>query len=111
MSDQKIEDLLAKGTELLEKVMQDAQLDQLQKAQVVQTLMRVKLQLEVGLAKSHESETNKQLIQAIDDFGDQVDLLVAETDWEKVQAALENLGTGVDQLIKRTQSGASLIKE
>lgn len=99
MSAQKIQVLLAKGTELLDKTLTTKDLNELQKAQVVQTLVKVKLQLELEFSEIEDVDLNQNLWGEFEDFANQVDLLTADLELNKVKDDLDNLSDQAIQLI------------
>jgi hypothetical protein len=101
--------ILDKTKELINKLQTEGQtLDELQKAQVIQTLIIAKAKLQELVAMSPD---HADLKSEIDNLSNVIDAQAQNLDLEKVQTALTFLSEGVEELLKRKDSGQTVIKE
>ena len=116
MSFESIRTILQKAEELLDTLENEKEkLDELQQAQIVQTLIKTKVkivkELQIVEIKLHEKDEHKGLSQQVKKLEKRIQDHAANVDFPKVQAALNHLGEGVSELIKRKESGQNTIKE
>ena len=117
MSFEKVEQILTKSREVLKKLEANPdELDALQKAQVVQSLIRAKeamhTELKLQLSQTgEENSPNPELMKTITQFEHDLQKHIVEVDVPKVATALEHLGEGVEELLKRKESGEKILEE
>lgn len=105
----KITLIIQKTKELITKLQTEGHvLDELQKAQVIQTLLIAKGKLQELVASS---STPTDLKKEIDNLSQVIEAQAQNLDLEKVQTALTFLSEGVEELLKRKNAGESVIKE
>lgn len=106
MSEERIKEILVKGNDLLDKLAVESELDELQRAQIVQALIKVKQSV------ADNSQALSDPVQhQVDEFFERIDVEAVKVDFPKVQAALDRLSLGVDELISKAASGKQVVQE
>lgn len=116
MSYKDIREILAKANELLQKLTQQSdQLDELQKAQVIQSLIQAKTtlvnQIQAIKIKPNQQDNYDQLVKEVADLDKSIQNQAEKLNLPKVQKALTYLEEGVSELIQRKQKGETVVKE
>lgn len=116
MALEKVQQILDKSQELLKQLETAGDdLDELQKAQVIQALVQAKVTVLGELKKADMRSVSTQdktiIEQQVTELEAKVQHQVESLDVAKVQTALSYLGEGVTELIQRKQEGATVVEE
>lgn len=106
----KAKKILRVADQVVEKLRKDAQLDEYQRAQVVQSLVMGKMKLEQELEWQKESEAKYadergEVEDGVVRLEREIGELVKDMDFEKLSGLLGRLSIGVEQIIKDKKNG------
>lgn len=116
MAFEKVRAILEKAQDIMSELdTHSEQLDELQKAQVIQSLIKAKQAIILELDQTEDVSfmlpKEKQLLNEITQFEESLQRQVSQLNVSKVSVALEHLSEGVNELVKRKQKGQEIVKE
>lgn len=116
MAFERAKQIIAKAQDLLSKLEHHQDdLDELQKAQVVQSLIKAKVtivkELQIVTVSKEQKEEHHHLFEQVKELEQKIQHQAASVNFPKVQVALDHLSEGVNELLNRKKSGEKVVEE